>query len=164
MFLTIMRLRVTTYQDLIIEITEVRATFSRKQKMAISVDSDMKRSLKNSIMALEKWAYLQNYASYDHYDFWSSKPGVIARKLYYTNRSLGLLPVGTLYSIDVLLPQSRKLFFTKSVSAEAMSHFARGYFRLQRGDEAVLLGHRLGVPSGRSRQCASQHSRSAGKQ
>lgn len=90
----------------------------------------MEKSLKTSIIKLENWISSQRYSSYDHYDFWSSKFGIISRGLYYKNRHLGFPIMGFLYLIDAFLPNSRMLFFKKEISCEALPYFARGYFRL----------------------------------
>ena len=98
----------------------------------------MEKLLKSSISKLEKWISFQEYKSYDHYDFWSNKLGIIGRKLYYKNKYFGSPLVGILHLIDALLPHSRDIFFNKNISAEGMSDFARGYLRLYRIDGEVV--------------------------
>jgi len=90
----------------------------------------MEEFLRNSIINLENWISSQEYSSYDHYDFWSSKFGIISRELYSKNRCLGFPIMGFLYLLDAFLPNYRMLFSKKDISCEALPYFARGYFRL----------------------------------
>ncbi len=113
-----------------------RPSGSTHCKFSESLTHNQKKMIKNnsfilkSIHSLINWIEQNDYSSYDHYDFWSSKIGIVGRRIFSMNKLIGMPIVALLNSLDVCLPQSRKIFAMKDRSAEAIPRIAVGYFRL----------------------------------
>jgi hypothetical protein len=86
--------------------------------------------IKEITLSLLKWLEENHYSSYDHYDFWSSRVGILGRKIFSRNFYLGLPLVASIYCLDKFYPEAREFFSQKQSSAEAIPRIAIGYFRL----------------------------------
>ena len=97
-------------------------------------------AINNSNQSLVHWIEHNRYTSYDHYDFLSTKFGIIIKRLFSINRLLDLPCVALIFVLDTYLPQSRRLFAEKARSAEAIPRIASAYFRLfqQTGDSMYV--------------------------
>lgn len=80
--------------------------------------------------SLMHWLEENDYASYDQYDFWSSKPGILSKHLFSTNKLLGAPSVALIFILDTYFPCTRSIFARKHRSAEAIPRIANSYFRL----------------------------------
>jgi len=100
--------------------------------------------LRNSIQKLMVWIEDQQFASYDNYDFSSSKFGIISKRIYFNKKykALGFPLAGFLYLLDSFFPFLRKLFAAKMISAEAIPYFAVGYFRLYELEHSDVYLHK----------------------
>ena len=85
--------------------------------------------IEKAILSLYHWLEENNYASYDHYDFLSTRFGVLSKRLFSANKLIGLPCVAFIFFLDTYFPHSRKLFARKSRSAEAIPRIAKSYFR-----------------------------------
>jgi len=96
--------------------------------------------IKNSIDHLLYWIEENQYESYDHFDFWSSKIGINSRSIFVRNKFFGLPLVAPLYLLDMYFPHLRRFFAKKSRSAEAIPRIATSYFKLYQltGEECYL--------------------------
>ena len=94
----------------------------------------------NSTRSLFRWLEINDYASYDHYDFLSTRWGVLSKRLFSVNKMLGLPFVALIFLLDTYLPHSRRLFAKKARSAEAIPRIASAHFRLfqQTGDSMYV--------------------------
>lgn len=64
----------------------------------------------------------ENFASYDHYDFWGSKAGIALRK----NKSALAMPiVGAAYVLDVIFPMLFRSNVTPAISMETLPYILR---------------------------------------
>jgi hypothetical protein len=82
------------------------------------------------------------YESYDPYDLWSTKYGIMARKIFYRSKILSLPLVAPIIIADTYFPQVRKLFIKKKIYPSAISRLIMGYLNLYEitGDEKYLSG------------------------
>jgi len=87
-------------------------------------------TIKNSIKYLLHWIEKNDYASYDQYDFWSSKIGKLSKRIFIKNRFLGFPLVIVIYFLDLYLPKLRSFIAKESRSAEAIPRIALSYFNL----------------------------------
>lgn len=102
----------------------------------------MKDIIKQSLDSFLKWLYCSGYKSFDHYDLWASKLGILSRRLFYRNKYLGFPLVIPIYVIDNFVPSLRRIFCQKHAYAEAMPSFAIGFFRLfEHEGNPVFLKH-----------------------
>ena len=83
-----------------------------------------------SVEILLNWIEQNQYKSYDHYDYWSSKFGLFSRRIFYRNKFLGLPLISSVYLIDNLFPGFRGVFAKKESSAESVPRIVMAYFRL----------------------------------
>ena len=86
--------------------------------------------LSNSINKIVLWTQKNGYATYDHYDFLSSKWGQFSKQFFKKNKLFGIPLVAPIIIADIYFPNIRKIFAKKRLSAEAMPYFVSGYFRL----------------------------------
>ena len=87
-------------------------------------------SYSNIINGFLKAIKENGYDSYDPYDLWSIKYGILARKIYYRNRVLSLPLITPILLADTYFPQIRKLFIKKKKYPIADAHFILGYINL----------------------------------
>lgn len=57
-------------------------------------------SCNSDIQLIERIACKNSLATYDSYDIWKTKPGLIIKQLYYKNKYIGILPAGLLTFFD----------------------------------------------------------------
>ena len=106
----------------------------------------MKNRIEENINSLLHWLELNDYSSFDHYDYWSSKLGISGKRLFFKNKLLGLFLVAPIHLLDTFLPSSRGFFAKHRRSAEAIPRIASGYFRLYRiGQNPEYLEKGLGL-------------------
>jgi hypothetical protein len=90
----------------------------------------MQDRIEENINSLLRWLELNDYSSFDHYDYWSTKFGRLGKRLFSKNKFLGSFFVAPIYFLDTFWPASRRFFTKQSRSAEAIPRIATGYFRL----------------------------------
>jgi hypothetical protein len=69
--------------------------------------------LEKSINSFISWIENFGYESYDVYDFWSSRAGISAKRLFNSNKFFASPLVGGIQILDSFLPRSRYLFAKK---------------------------------------------------
>lgn len=96
--------------------------------------------IKEHTYSLLNWLERNNYSSFDHYDFWSSRLGVWSKSLFNRKKLFGIPFVAFIFILDVYFPHLRKFLAQKARSAEAIPRIAMGYFRLYQmtGDSIYL--------------------------
>jgi len=85
-----------------------------------------------SLRRLMQWLEENDCASHDHYDFLSTRFGVLSKRVFSANRLIGLPFVVPIFIFDTYLPKTRKLFSKKARSAEAVPRIAVSYLRMYR--------------------------------
>lgn len=70
------------------------------------------------------------FSSLDHYDLWTTKPGIFSRRLYHEHKLIGFPLAALIQVIDTCFPGVHRLVGEKNISAEAMPYFASAYCRL----------------------------------
>lgn len=101
--------------------------------MIISNESNLallRPQVETSITRFVDWLKDYGYYSYDQFDFWGSRPGILAKKLFYKNKWLAAPLVILLQSMESFLPRSRVLFAPKRRFAIGDAHFAMGFMNL----------------------------------
>lgn len=92
-----------------------------------------RNAVERSMRSLESYVAREGLASYDPHDLMSTRVGKMARRGFYgSNRRLFAPVVGALYGIDLVAPGIRRLFCSRSISAEAVCYVARGQLELWR--------------------------------
>ena len=85
-------------------------------------------SINDKLNTFYSWIEKNDKKSYDQYDFWASKYGIISKKIYYQNKILGAPFVGSIFILDIFFPWTRKILFKKkSVFPIANAHLILGY-------------------------------------
>src|SRR6267378_7881039 len=84
----------------------------------------------NMVHAFLGWLEKRGYESYDPYDLWGTRFGVMARGVYYEKRIFGLPLIAPLVLLDTLLPWSRPLFVSKQRFATADAQLALAFLNL----------------------------------
>ena len=87
-------------------------------------------TIERAIERFRHWLLEFGYLSYDQFDFWGSRPGIFAKKLFYKNKILAAPLVILLQVLESFLPRSRALFAPKRRFAIGDAHFAMGYMNL----------------------------------
>ena len=93
---------------------------------------------KNSVKTLTKkvidsflsWIDKFGFYSYDQYDFWASRYGAWAKRVYYKNHMAGVALVSPCVLLDTFIPSSRKLFAPKRRFPIADAHLILGILNL----------------------------------
>jgi hypothetical protein len=80
--------------------------------------------------AFVQWYQRSGPASYDPYDLWGTTYGLMARRLYYRRRALGVPLVAPLILLDTFFPQARVLVVRKQRYATADAQIALGFLNL----------------------------------
>ncbi len=89
---------------------------------------DLRRSLDDFL----NWLGRNGYTSYDQYDFWATRFGRFARRLYYRRNWMGAPFVAPLIALDVMAPRSRMLVARPARFPIADAHLVTGFLRLSR--------------------------------
>jgi hypothetical protein len=93
----------------------------------------LKSSLRNSTLSLIRWIEENDYSSYDHYDYLSTKMGLVGKRLFASKKLIiGFPLLALIFFLDACFPQSRKIISKKAPSAEAIPRIASAYFNLYR--------------------------------
>jgi len=96
--------------------------------------------LRDSIEAFARWLEHNGYASYDPYDVWGTKYGLVSRRLYYRIPVLGTLLVAPVIIMEMVCPQLRRLIVEKQRFATAEAQLALGFLNLyQTSGNAIHL-------------------------
>jgi len=85
-----------------------------------------------ALTRFEGWLDRNGYYSYDQFDFWASRLGVAAKKMFNRNKILAAPLVILLQALESFLPCSRVLFAPKKRFAIGDAHLALGYMNLYR--------------------------------
>ncbi len=94
------------------------------------ISKALRDDVSNSIEKFIKWLKINGYSSYDQYDFWSTRYGIKAKKLYYKNKILGIPLVAPIFLAEIFYPKSRKKLVTKKRFPIADAHFILGFLNL----------------------------------
>lgn len=89
-----------------------------------------KQNIRDSIDRFLKWFDIYGEVSYDRMDFWSSRAGIVAKKIFYKNKIIGapLAIVGLV--LENFLPSVQKLFSKPHREVIGDSHFASAYLNM----------------------------------
>ena len=99
-----------------------------------------KKKIQKSIDSFLDWHESFGNVSYDRMDFWSSKIGIIGKKIFYQNKFLGL-PFAVLGLMsENFFPKIQNLFSNKHREVIGDAHFAMSYLNLYEssGDSKYL--------------------------
>src|SRR3954454_18017100 len=88
------------------------------------------RAVWNSLENFLGWLEREGYASYDPYDIWGTRYGVLSRRLYYRHNLLGLPAIAPIVSLEVAWPGLRRLFVRKQRYPTADAQLALGFANL----------------------------------
>jgi hypothetical protein len=99
-----------------------------------------KEKLYNSILNFTNWFNGYGEVSYDRMDYWSSKPGILAKKLFYKNKLVGAPLAIWGLMLENFLPNIQKLYNKPHREVIGDGHFASGFFNLYEstGEERYL--------------------------
>jgi hypothetical protein len=87
------------------------------------------------------WLEDAGYESYDPYDVWGTRYGVLARRLYYRKHPLGLAMIAPLILMEVVWPRLRRLLVRKGRYPTADAQLALAFlnlYEIARAQEQVL--------------------------
>lgn len=76
------------------------------------------------------WIEKEGYDSYDPYDIWGTKYGLLSRRIYYRHSKLGLLLIAPILAAEIAWPRLRSLFVAKNRYATADAQLALGFLNL----------------------------------
>jgi hypothetical protein len=83
--------------------------------------------IERSIRRFLRWLDDYGFYSYDHFDFWGSRIGVLSKKLFLKSKWLAAPIVLTLQCLESFFPGTRVLFAKKRRFAIGDAHFVLGY-------------------------------------
>ena len=96
--------------------------------------------LRDGVEAFVRWLERNGYDSYDPYDVWGTKYGLVSRRLYYRIPVLGTLLVAPVIIMEMVCPQLRRLIVEKQRFATAEAQLALGFLNLyQTSGNAIHL-------------------------
>jgi len=99
----------------------------------VHIDSQSGNDKSGTLQSIEKfidWLKTNTYFSYDQYDFWSTRYGITAKRIYYKNKFIGIPFVAVIFLAEIFYPKSRKAFVTKKRFPIADAHFILGFLNL----------------------------------
>jgi hypothetical protein len=99
------------------------------------------------------WLEDVGYESYDPYDIWGTRYGVLARRLYYRKHPVGLAMTAPLILMEVAWPRLRKLFVRKDRYPTADAQLALAFLNLHEVARAKEAGLAPRASSGRTSIC-----------
>jgi len=76
------------------------------------------------------WLDAAGYASYDPYDVWGTKYGLLARRRYYRKTPLGLTLTAPVLAMEIVCPRLRTLFVKKDRYATADAQLGLAFLNL----------------------------------
>jgi hypothetical protein len=88
--------------------------------------------LSKAIERFVGWLDRQGVASYDPYDIWGTRYGVLARRIYYARGKWGLPLIAPVVLFETLVPGLRGLFVSKQRFATAEAQLVQGWLNLYR--------------------------------
>ena len=99
-----------------------------------------KKQLYKSVILFSNWLDKYGEVSYDRMDYWSSKPGILAKKLFYKNKLVGAPLAIWGLMLENFLPNIQKLYNKPHREVIGDGHFASGFFNLYEstGEERYL--------------------------
>jgi hypothetical protein len=86
--------------------------------------------LRDSIEAFVRWLEHNGYASYDPYDVWGTKYGLISRRLYYRAPLLGIPLIAPILLMEIACPGLRRFIVRKQRFATAEAHLVLSFLNL----------------------------------
>lgn len=89
-----------------------------------------KTKIEDAINKFLDWLNDFGFFSYDQYDYWGTKIGILGKKLFLKNKIFALPIVFPLQIFESFLPNTRKLFAKKQRFAIGDAHFALGFMNL----------------------------------
>lgn len=123
--------------------TEINAS---RIKHSISKQSiALNKDLQNMILKFTAWLEKAGYASYDPYDIWGTKYGILARRLFYAKKPLGYALTAPMILMEMICPSLRALFVKKERFATADAQLILGFLNLhtaQNEDVLLPISHR----------------------
>jgi hypothetical protein len=87
----------------------------------------MKDEVLRSVQKFITWQKSNDSTSFDQYDFWNTKYGILAKKIYYKSSLLGIPIIAPVFAAEIICPQSRNLFSRKKRFPIADAHFILSY-------------------------------------
>ena len=84
----------------------------------------------NSIQAFLLWLDKHGYESYDPYDVWGTRYGLLSRRIYYGHRLLGLPLIAPVLMMEILCPSWRRWLVSKQRFATADAQLLLGFLNL----------------------------------
>lgn len=83
--------------------------------------------IERAVQRFLRWLDDYGYYSYDHFDFWGSRIGVLSKKLFLKSKWLAAPIVFTLQCLESFFPRTRVFFAKKRRFAIGDAHFVLGY-------------------------------------
>src|SRR5262245_48761074 len=114
---------------------------SSKPSVQVSCDDDR---LWRAVGQFAQWLERNGYSSYDPYDLFGTKYGVLARKWYYRGNPLGIALTVPLILSEIACPRLRTLTVRKNRYATAEAQFILAFLNLH---ELALDGLRVEDPA-----------------
>jgi hypothetical protein len=96
----------------------------------VSISNSLVEDLSASACAFVAWLDRVGYKSYDPYDLWGTRYGLMARRLYYAKHPLGIPLIAPTVAAETLLPSVRKLFVHKQRFATADAQLLLAFLNL----------------------------------
>ena len=85
------------------------------------------RQLETAVSNFAQWLGRYGETSYDFQTFYASALGRRAKRVYYRNKSLGVLAVSPIIFCEAFVPSARRFFFIRQRFPIADAHFAMGF-------------------------------------
>jgi glycosyltransferase involved in cell wall biosynthesis len=89
--------------------------------------SERSRRILTTSVRFADWLEGYGETSQDHQDFYASKVGRAAKRLYYKNRMAGAMAVAPMVLCEAFAPWTRRFFFPRMRLPIADAHFAMGF-------------------------------------
>jgi hypothetical protein len=86
--------------------------------------------LRNGVNAFVRWLESEGYESYDPYDIWGTRYGLMSRRIYYRAPLLGAFLVAPLLLMEMICPELRRLMVKKQRFATAEAQLVLGFLNL----------------------------------
>jgi hypothetical protein len=94
--------------------------------------NELVKKLETSNEKFLNWLENNGFNSYDQFDFWGSKVGVLSKKLFLKNKWAAAPLVILIQCLESFLPGTRAFFAEKRRFAIGDAHFALGYLNMYR--------------------------------
>jgi len=89
-----------------------------------------------SVAKFAAWLAESGYASYDPYDIWGTRYGLLARRLYYDKHPLGWMMTAPVILMDMIRPRLRGLFVKKDRFPTADAQLVLAFLNLHEVSQA----------------------------